>query len=53
MKTVEVLYTASVYVDIPADWDLEYQELEIIDMAIQHWEKYPDGEWEVVGEVED
>lgn len=52
MKTVEVQYIANVYVEVPDDWDIEYKDLDIIDMAIQHWEKYPDGEWEVIGEID-
>jgi hypothetical protein len=50
MKTIDVHYSAYVQVDIPDDWDEGEHEYDIIEMAIQHWEKYPDGHWEIVND---
>ena len=52
MKTIEVNYSAYIYVDVPENWDLGEHENDIIEMAIQDWEKNPDGHWEVIGEAE-
>lgn len=52
MKTIEVSYSAYIQVEVPEDWNIGLHEDDIIEMAIQDWEKNPDGHWEVIGEVE-
>lgn len=53
MKTIEVSYSAYIYVDVPNDWDTDTHEQEIIDLAIEQHEQNPDGHWEIVVEEED
>lgn len=50
MKTIEVVYTDYIYVDVPDDWDVELREDDIIDLAIEQHEQNPDGHWEIVVE---
>jgi hypothetical protein len=52
MKTIEVNYSAYIYVDVPDDWDVGVKQDEIIEMAIEQWQDNPDGHWEIVGESE-
>lgn len=50
MKTIEVSYSAYIYVDVPDDWDVDVREDDIIDLAIEQHERMPDGHWEIVNE---
>jgi hypothetical protein len=51
MKTIEVNYSAYIYVDVPKDWEVGDCEDQIIEMAIEQWQDNPDGHWEIVGEI--
>jgi len=52
MRTIEVSYTATYYVDVPDSWEItEEQGDQIIRMAIEQHEDNPDGTWEIVGEL--
>ena len=53
MKTIEVSYSAYIYVDVPNDWDTDTHEQEIIDLAIEQHEQNPDGHWEIVVEEDE
>lgn len=50
MKTIEVVYTDYIQVEVPDDWDLELREDDIIDLAIEQHQTNPDGTWEIVVE---
>lgn len=50
MKTIEVQYYATYYVDVPDSWDTIDDSDEIIKLAIEHHEDNPDGTWEIVDE---
>lgn len=50
MKTIEVSYSATYYVEVPDEWDTIDDSHRIITLAIEQHEDNPDGSWEIVDE---
>jgi hypothetical protein len=53
MKTIEVSYSAYLYVDVPNDWEADTHEKEILQLAYEQHEDNPDGHWEIVTEEDE